>query len=805
MLTDIRRAARTLVRARRATALQVATIAIGVGGVSAVFAVVGAVVLRPLPFDTPEELVTIDVTSSRGFRISTSIPNYRDWRDRSRTVATYGGVSSWTFRLMTGAQTKVLEGGAVYGDLFGVLRLRPALGRTFRANETEPGSPPLVMLSHSTWVTDFASDSSLIGRTINLDGIPYSVTGVLPGDFAFPRTEPAVLVNMGSIPDLPWEDRNAAFGTRIFARLKPGTSWAAAVEDIERVGQAVKLENGPLTALPSIRSLPEYLLGERDRQLWLLLAAVGVVMLIAIGNAGGLVLARAADRRRDAAVRMALGGGPSDLRRQFLIENAVLALVGGLLGLMFAAGLVRVLVPMLPSDLPQSLVDRIAIDFKTVLGTLSLCLAGGVLFGLVAAKHAGSPPLLDSLRGGSSSIVAPRTRARSALLIGETALSVILAIGAGLLLTSFMRLRTTDKGFREDGLLMARVEASAANATSRDPWLNHFTTLLDGARAIPGVTSASASLLLPLTDRSYELRIQPYGASEALAAGPSVLFNMVSEDYFTTLGVPVLRGRAFTTSDRNDTAPVAIIDETMANRFWPGRDPIGQRVTIGERGPDSAMLFRTVVGVTRNVRHYTLREPSRIQVYIPLRQTLGRYGQSIYLVIKASVPPASLVAPVRSLTTSVDPAGAAWDIHPVSHFLDRSISGEWTLGVITIWLAVVASLVTAVGLFGLVAYAVVQRRREMALRVALGARPGEVVRLITWSGARMSVAGISIGTVGAVALSRFIEGFLYGVRPLEPAIYAWCVAGVLTVTGLASLLPALASRHLVPAAVLRED
>jgi ABC-type antimicrobial peptide transport system permease subunit len=243
----------------------------------------------------------------------------------------------------------------------------------------------------------------------------------------------------------------------------------------------------------------------------------------------------------------------------------------------------------------------------------------------------------------------------------------------------------------------------------------------------------------------------------------------------------------------------------MAERFWPGQDPIGQRVTLGERGADSAFVYRTVVGVSKNVRHYTLREPSRIQVYVPLRQTLNRYGQSLYVVLKSSVPPMSLVATLRTLTTSVDPGSGAWDIHPVSFYLDQSISAERTLGVITIWLAVVASLVTAVGLFGLVSYAVVQRRREIALRLALGARPGEVVRLITWSGASMGMLGIAIGIAGALGLSQFLRAFLYGVQPLDIATYVVCAGSVLAVTALASLVPALSARRLAPAAVLRED
>ena len=801
----VRHAVRALIRARWSTLLQLATIAIGVGGLSAVFAVVGAVILRPLPYDTPEELVTIDVTSSRGFSISTSIPNYRDWRDRNRTLASYGGVSGWSFRLTGSGETRILDGGAVYGDLFGVLRIRPAIGRAFQSSETEPGSPPLVMLSYSTWQTTFAGDSSIVGKSIAIDAKPHTVTGVLPRDFAFPRTEPDVLVNMGSIEGLPWDSRESSFGTRIFARLKPGTAFATAEEDIKRVGQAVKNESGPLTALPSLRSLPDYLLGQRDRQLWLLLGAVGIVMLIAVGNAGGLVLARAADRRRDAAVRLALGGAQSDLRWQFVSENVVLALAGGILGLMLAVVLVRALVPMLPSDLPQSLLDRIGVDLQTVAVTLLICFAGGVLFGLAATRHAATSHLIETLRGGSQSIVAPRTRARSAILVTETALSVILAVGAGLLLTTFARLRTSDKGFSDEGLVTARVGASNQSDESRDRWLAHYLTLLERARALPGVTSASASLLIPLTDRSWELRVQPYGSTEQIEAGPSVLFNMVSADFFTTLGVPLLKGRAFNNADRNDGAPVAIIDETMAEKFWPGQDPIGKRITIDERGADSAVVYRSVVGVAKNVRHYTLREPSRIQVYIPLTQTLGRYGQSLYVVLKASVPPATLITPLRNLTASVDPASAAWDVHPASYYLDRSISGERTLGTITIWLALVASLVTAVGLFGLVTYSVVQRRREIALRLALGARPLEVVGLITWSGASMGLAGIAIGVVGAIGLSRFIRAFLYGVQPLDLTVYVLCAAGVLVVTTLSSLIPALSARRLAPAAVLREE
>lgn len=805
MFEGIRLAARTLARQRASSVLQLTTIAVGVGGLAAVLAVVFAVALRGLPFDAPHQLVSIEVTSSRGFSISNSMPNYRDWRDRNRTLAAVGGYAGWNLRLEREGQSEVLDGAAVIGDLLGVLRVRPALGRAFTPGETEPGSPPLVMLSHSLWQRAYGAEPGVIGSAMNLGGTPHTVIGVLPDGFAFPRTEPAVMVNMGSIAGLPWNDRNSSFGTRMYGRLRDGVSLAAAAADVERVGAEVKNEFGPLTALPSVLSLSDDLLGDRDRQLYILLGAVAIVMLIAMANAGGLMLARAADRRRDAAVRMALGGKRSDLRRQFVLENGLLATAGGAIGLVLAVLLLRLLVPMLPDDLPQSLIARIAIDLPTTLVVLSSCLAGGALFGLLAVRQAAPPGLLDAIRSGGASIVAPRTKARSALLVGEVALSVVLAIGSGLLLTSFYKLRTIDKGFEDGGVLMGRITPTTGVTPTRDQWVAYYDRLISEAAAIPGVSSAAASLTLPLTRRSWELRIQPFGATEPVVNGPSVQYNMVSNDFFTTLSVPLVAGRAFSDQDHNGSQPVAIIDESMARQFWPGQDPIGQRITMEELGPDSALVYRTVVGVVSNVRHYTLREPARIQVYVPIQQSLNRWGNALNIIVKGNVPLGSLMAPVRGIVQANDPGASLWSVFPLAHYVDESISVERTLGVITIWLAAVAALVTAVGLFALVTYTVTQRRREVALRLALGATPGSVVGLITWSGASMALVGVAIGTVGAAAASRLLSGFLFEVKPLDPLVYVACGFTIVMVTALASLAPALATRRMAPSAVLRED
>jgi hypothetical protein len=299
--------------------------------------------------------------------------------------------------------------------------------------------------------------------------------------------------------------------------------------------------------------------------------------------------------------------------------------------------------------------------------------------------------------------------------------------------------------------------------------------------------------------------VQPFGATEPFDEGPSVLYNQVSNGYFETLSIPIVAGRGFTDADNNASTPVAIVDETMTRQFWPGQDPIGQRVTIEERGADSLLLYRTVIGVTKNVRHYTLREASRVQLYVPVQQTLARWGSGLTFSVRSSVPPAAIVAPVRQVATRLDAGAAIWNVQSLAQYVDESISSEKTLGVITVWLAAVASLVTAVGLFALVTYAVGQRRREIALRLALGATPGEVVGLITWSGASMGLIGVAIGIAGALALSRLIRGFLFEVQPLDPVVYAACGAVLIGVTLVASLLPALRARRLSPAAVLRED
>jgi putative ABC transport system permease protein len=805
LIAELRFAARSLALAKSSTALILATIAIGVGGVSAVFSVVSALVLRPLPFDKPQELVTFEVTSAQGHGISTSIPNYRDWRDRARVFSSFGALAGWNFRLTGRGEPEVLSGVLALGDIFRVLAVTPMLGRVFMAQETEPGSPALVVLGHSIWQTKFGSDRSIIGTTITLDGAPHTVVGVLPPTFEFPSSESQIYVNMGSISDLPWDERDSSFGTRIYARMKPAVPLSAAGSDVLRIGREVKERAGTDTALPSIRSLEDYILGQAASQLWLLLAAVGLVLAVAFSNVGGLVLARSLDRRRDVAVRLALGGGQRHIRRQFIAENVVLTIVGGTIGLGIAVLLVRALIPMLPSNLPAGLLERIAIDRWTVLATVTVCLVAGSILGVAAAAASAPPVLSGALRSGGRGMVHSRRGARGALIVLETALSFVLAVESSLLLSSFLHLQNSDKGFSASGVLTARVAASRSEFATKERWLGYYENLLQRTRALPGVTTAAISLLVPLTDRSWEQNVLPEGSTEVIERGPSVLFNIISTDYFSALGVPRLKGRSFEEGDIDQSVPVAIIDETMAKQFWPTEDALGKRVTLGERNPDSSFIFRTVVGVAKNVRHYALATPSRIQVYIPLRQTYDRWGMGLNVILKSRSTPATLIAPLRSAGMALDSRIPIWNAATAEDYVSRSIAGQKTLGVITTWLAIVASLVTAVGLFGIVSYAVVQRRREIALRMALGAEQRSMVTLMTWNGLSLACVGVGTGLVIAAGLSRFISTFLFGVKSIDLPIYAASAAALLVVSAAAAMLPALRARQLTPASVLREE
>lgn len=803
----MRFALRSLARHPGFTTLGALTIALAVAGNTTIFAVLKALVLDPLPFRNPQELVTLDVRSTRGFLISVSIPNYRDW-GASRAFGTFGASAPWGMILTGRDQARVLGLRAVLGDFFGTLGVTAYRGRLFTPAETEPGAEATIVLGYGFWRAQLGGDPGILGQTLTLDQRPYVVVGILPDGSGYPSAEVDAYVPMGSIPELPWEDRQSGFGTRMIARLAPGATPAQGQQDLDRITAGIEAEVGRASEHPELRTLTDFYIHDLQQQAWVLMGAVGFVLLIAVANVGSLVLARGEDRRREIAVRAAMGARRRELISLLLAESLVLSFLGGVLGLAFSYAAVRALVPLLPSDIPRLLATRIGLDGGVLLFTLGLATVAGILFGMVPALRASSLELAPELREGTRGS-SGRQRLRSTLVVSEIALALVLLIGAGLMLESLGKLRAVDKGFDASGVLTARLSVPDQRYITKERWRGFFDELLPRIRALPGINTVALSLLLPLTDRAWERRILPDNAPFDPTRGESVLYNYVTLDYFRAMGVPLLQGRGFTDADRDGAPLVTVIDETMARKFWPGEDPIGKRVTFetvnNSNRPDDPPVWRTVVGVVKNVRHYELANPSRIQVYVPMAQTRSTWGQGLYLIVKSNLPPSALVEPLRRAVARLDPDVPMSAVQPLESYVDGDLSGSRMMSVLLATFGGVALLLAAVGIFGLVSYSVAQRSREIGIRMALGADTRSVLGWVGGLGLGLAGLGVGIGLVASAALTRLIRTLLYGVGPLDPPLYGGLAVLLVAVSLLATYLPARRATRIDPASVLKQE
>ena len=802
--SELRLAVRSLARRPGFAAVAVGTIALAVAANTAMFSIVNAVLLRPLPFPAAEELVLIDSRGTTGFLASISIPNYRDWRNRSRVFHSFSASAPWGLTLTGRGQAEVLEVEALLGDVFGTLRLRPLLGRLPTAAETEPGSEAAAVLSYGFWQNRFGGDPAILGQTMVLDERPYVIIGVLPAGAGFPSPEVQVYVPMGTLPDLPWNDRDSGFGTRAIARLAPGVTLDAARRDLERVGREVREIAGAHASQPELRSLIAYYLDDVRRPLWVLMGGVTFVLLVAVANVGNLLLARGEDRRHELAVRTALGAGRSALARLLLTEAMVIAVTGGVLGAALAYAALGALVPLLPTEVPAGLAQRIAVDRTVLVFAIGLSLVAGTLFGLLPALRAARTAPGGALKSGARTTDPGAARVRAVLVVVETAVALVLLVGAGLLLRSLDRLQKVDKGFQAERVLTVGVAPSDALIPDRQSWRAFYADALERVQALPGVQNAALSLLLPLSSRSWELGIHPEGVPVLPETRESVLYNVVSPEYFETLGVPIVRGRGFAPADRDDAPLVAVIDETMAQRFWPGEDPIGKRVTFETSGAggEGEPVYREVVGVTKNLRHYQLETPSRIQVYVPFAQTYRRCCMYLRLVLKTDSPPLQLVAPVRDLIATLDPNAPLVGVRTLDSYVGEALGRSRLVSRVLAGFGAAALALAALGVFGVMSYSVTRRRREIGIRIALGATAGDVLRWIGSGTLRLVLLGAGLGLVGAALLTRTVARLLYEVSPLDPAIYATVTAVLLAVAVVAVWWPARRATRVDPVTVL---
>jgi len=804
MLQDLRLAARTLRRSPGFTATAVACIALGIGVTTTIFSAVNAILLRPLPYPRADELVAVYAQNpDRGiYGANVSWPDYASWRDESRALAALG-MWTWTSLAVGGGAGEVerVEGSEVTANLFPLLGVRPVLGRAFSAGDQTPGRDRVALLSYGLWQRRFGGDRGVVGRSVQVDGLPYTVVGVMPPRFNFPQR--GQLWVPFTVDQNAQERANRMYAGAI-GRLKPGVTVEQARADLAAVSARLQREypGDNFGWAAEVIPLRDDLVGDLRRPLLVFLGAVAFVLLIACANVANLMLARGATRQREVAIRVAIGAGRGRLVRQIMTESVLIAALGGALGVLLARYGVRLIALAFPDDVPFYI--SLHVDGATLLFAALTAGLTGVLFGVLPALRSTRLDVAASLRDGArdaGSSVA-RSRVRSALVVAEIALSLVLMAGAALLLRSYQALQGTDLGFEERGILSVRISLPLAKYPARATRAEFYDRLFERVRAMPGVQVVGSAQGIPFSGWNVQAELSVEGRP-APAAGQELdaHYQWITPDFFKAIGVPLERGRGFTAADRDSTSPVAIVNETLARRVFGGEDPIGRRMRIG--GAGSSDPWATIVGVARDYRHYRLSEPMGPAIYFPyaavplLQQTLA---------IRTSLAdPLALAPAVRAAIRELDPDVPAYEVQTFEQAVSRSLWRQRLQGQVLGTFALLALALAAVGLYGVVAYAVAQRTRELGVRMALGATRRDVVSLVLGQGARLTLAGVAIGAVASLALTRLLASLLYGVRATDPATLAGVSAVLAGVALAATYVPARRAARVDPLVAMRSE
>ena len=795
VLRDMRYATRQLVGSPGFTVVAILTLALGIGATSAIFSVVNGVLLRPLPYPDPDRLVRVHEVVPQYGRFAVAPANFLDWRQQNTVFERMAAYTTGSVTLDEGDGPERISNAVASWDLFELLQVAPALGRGFRQEEDAPGKNNVIVLSHGMWQRRFGGDPGVLGRAINLSGTPATVVGVMPAGFYFPSREAEfwqpVALNPGNPP------RGAHF-LGVVARAKPGIALESAGAEMKAIAGRLARQFPQTNADESVDvvALHEQVVGRIRPALLTLLAAVGVVILIACANVANLLLVRASVRGKEIAIRSALGAGRRRLVLQMLAESLVLAFAGGGLGLLFAYLAIAPIQTLSAGSIPR--VENISIDGSVLFLAFATSLVTGVMFGLAPAWQASRAGLVDVLKeGGRSSTVSGGRWVRSGLLVVEVALSIVLLVGAMLLLRSFGQLTNVDPGFRSDNVLSFRIALPAASYPDPHNRIAFYDRLLGGLRALPNVTSAGMVQAMPMRG-GYVLAVAIQGRpaprpGEELSANHRV----VSPDYFKTLGIPLLRGRAFDERDTEKSTMVAVIDEAFARRHFPNEDPIGKGLDIGN-GTDG---FCEIVGIVGSVRYSALDAEAAPTMYVPFRQDVF---SSMWVLARTAGDPAQLSAAARQVVRDVDRGLPAFSMSPLADVVSESVAQQRFSMLLLGLFAGIALFLAAVGLYGVVAYTVSQRTQEIGVRMAMGAQRGQVLGMIVGGGMRLTLVGVAIGIAGALALARFVESMLFEVTPFDPASYV-ATAGLLTaVAALACYIPARRAMRVDPIVALRQ-
>jgi putative ABC transport system permease protein len=803
ILRDLSFAFRSFLKKPGFVLLAILALSAGIGINTAIFSVVHAVLIQPLPYKDPDKIL-IMWESSPQMETSVSYPNFQDWRAQNKVFDSMAAFRRDSFNLTGVGEPERLQGRMISAEFFRVLDVAPELGRDFRADEDQPGGSPVVILSHALWVRRFESNPSIIGKQIFLNERSYTVIGVTAADFEF-GSGADLFVPIGQFNTKNWQRDNHP-GIYVIGRMKSGITIDQVKAQLRTIGKSLEKQypdtnNGRGIIVTSLR---DNTVGDIRPSLMILMGAVALVLLIACANVANMMLARTMERRREMAIRAALGASRFYLIRQVLVESLLLSLIASALGILFAYWGIDALLTMRPDSLPH--LNEIKINFPVLLFTLSVSVVTGLLFGSIPAWKASAPDVNDTLKeSGHHSGNLAQKRIRQGLIISEFALSMLLVVGSALLIRSFIATQSTVPGFNPDNLLTLQIALSDEKYKGLKA-ISFFENLEEKLSALPGVKSAAFTCGLPI-----------YGASESNfhIAGrtppvkgmePLGVMYITGRGYFQTMGIPLLRGRLFDRRDNLKSLPVTIIDSELAKQFFPNQDPIGQKLIFTPDFPPFE-----IIGVVGNVKHYGLDTagPVKVQYYVSFNQVPEQFmslvSGRVTILVRAEKNPANIIGSVRNAVLSLDPNQPIYLVQTMDEMLSASVGARRFAMLLISIFAGLALVLSLVGVYGVIAYSVIQRTREIGIRVALGASKSDILKMMVQQGMIPVALGLIFGIIAAFAFSRFIEGLLYAVSPFDPATYIVTPLFMTLVALLASYLPARRAMKVHPVIALRYE
>jgi putative ABC transport system permease protein len=798
---DLRYGARMLAKKPGFTAIAVVTLALGIGATTAIFSVVNAVLLRSLAFEEPEKLIKVwgNTAKNPQDKVPTSSPNFRDWREQSGSFSNMAAYFEFAFNLTGTDEPERVAGAPASAELFPTLGIKPALGRSFTADEDKPGADNVVVLSHGLWQRRFGSDPNIVGRTIALDGNAVTIIGVMPQGFYFPSKATELWIPLALNPE---STARMSFFLDVIARLKPGVTLEQAQAEMNaisaRLAEAYPKSNTGWGA--NLVPLHEETVGEVRPMLLLLMGVVGFVLLIACANVINLLLVRAVSRQREIAIRSALGASRLRLVRQLLTESITLSLLGGALGLVIAAWGVDLLFALAPDAIPRA--REVGVDTRVLAFTLCVSVLTGIVFGIAPALQTSKLDLTTALKEGGRTGVEGRHRLRGVLVIAEIAIALVLLIGGGLLVKSYIRLQQVNPGFDARNVLVTEIALPTGKYKDEAQWGAFYEQAIGRISTLPGVEACGATTSIPLrgidSKQLFYIEGRPHGSPQDYTGSSS---RTITPGYFRALNIAILRGRDVTEQDREGSPGVAVVNEAYQRRFFPGEDPIGKRLKLG-RGPDSDSPYLTIVGVVSDIKHTGLNKEAAPEFYLSYLQS-PEFLMTV--AVKTDREPQAILAAIRNEIAAIDRDQPLAKVALLEQLLSDSVAGQRFNTLLLGLFATLALALAVVGVYGVMSYSAAQRTQEIGIRIALGAQRKDIMKLIVGQGLTLTVIGVAIGLIASYGLTRLLEKFLFGISATDTMIFAAVSVLLCAVTLLACFIPARRATRVDPMVALRYE